>query len=105
MMPRGRIKQKATVDTIGISKDYASGSYLCTRATLSTTGKVETNGTIYFYLSNDGTTWESVTDGVEHTFTSSPDGTLRWKTVMHATSPDAWMELDTITMDAWETMI
>jgi len=52
-----------------------SGSKNITKATLNKTDM----GTVNYYLSNDGgTTWESVTPGTEHTF-SSTGNDLRWK--------------------------
>ncbi|MDD5491682.1 MAG: fibronectin type III domain-containing protein [bacterium] len=51
-------------------------------------GSYYANGqTIKLYLSNDGTTYESVTSGVNHTFNNASGTSLYWKAELSSTNP------------------
>jgi len=69
-------------DAIAQSTQINGDGQAVVRATLSVTQELD-SGTVDYFLSNDGaTTWEAVTPGVEHVFTSEGSD-LRWKAVLH----------------------
>jgi len=72
------------------------------KATLTAVETKLAGTSIDYYLSRDGgATWEAVTLGVEHTFTSinSEKSDLRWKAVLSTTDPSRTPEIDELTVN------
>lgn len=69
------------------------------KATLNEVITSTSGGTVNYYLSaNGGTNWESVTPGVEHTFTNSGND-LRWKANLSTTDPAVTPEVDSLSIN------
>ena len=83
----------STIQSLNVN----SGSEYVVSATLNAT-EILNGQTINYYLSNDGgTTWEAVTNGTPHTFTTIGND-LRWKAVLSTTNSNVTPIIDELSI-------
>lgn len=88
-------------DVTSTAFSYGNSLQNITKATLTKTDDISAGATVNYYMSaNGGTNWESVTSGVEKTFTY-PGTSLKWKATISQPGGCAdWSEISNIQVNS-----